>query len=140
MIAASMMIIFLILKFTNNTNGFRIYFNYHVTFVPLYFIILYGLATERGIISQVLTLPLFRKTGRSSFYPYLIHIPLISIITYSMERCFSYNEFLHRPLNVLVFILSLYTGAYLYVNHLRARKPSGPVRSDNTTIQKRNRH
>jgi peptidoglycan/LPS O-acetylase OafA/YrhL len=129
MIVAAGAIIFFSLQFPNDYNGFRIYFNYHVISVPLYFIILFGLATERGTVSWLLSLPVIRKTGRSSFYPYLIHIPLISIITFIAERYFSYQEFLHRPFHVVAFVLLMYVGSYIYVNHLRKRKPSGPQRN-----------
>lgn len=122
MIIAAGIAIFKLLQFPNDFNQFSIYFNYHVTTIPLYFIILWGLACEKGVISRLLSLPLIRKTGRSSFYPYLIHIPLISIITFISERFFSHNYFLHRPLNVVIVVVLLYAGAYLYVNHVRVKK------------------
>jgi peptidoglycan/LPS O-acetylase OafA/YrhL len=129
MIISAVTIIFFNLYFPNSYNMFKIYFAYHVILPPCYFIILFCLAVERGCIARLLSLPVIRKTGRSSFYPYLIHIPLMSILTFILERCFSYDEFLHRPLNVVVFTLLLYGGASYYVNNVRKRKPSGPLGS-----------
>ncbi|MBN1760101.1 MAG: acyltransferase [Chitinispirillaceae bacterium] len=119
-------LIFVNLQLQKSGNGLTVFLSYHVLMLPLYFIILFGLATEAGIIARLLSFPVIRKTGRSSFYPYLIHIPLISIICYICEHGFSYYKFLHRPINILMFVVVLYTGAYFYVNHIRKRKPSGP--------------
>lgn len=122
MIIAAGVAIFKMLQFPNDFNQFSIYFNYHVTIIPLYFVILWGLAREQGLLPRLLALPIIRKSGRSSFYPYLIHIPLISIITFISERFFSHHYFLHRPFNVVIVVLLLYGGAYLYVNHVRVKK------------------
>lgn len=119
-------LIFANLHLQQSDNGLTVFLSYHVLMLPLYFIVLFGLATETGLIARLLSFPVVRKTGRSSFYPYLIHIPLISIICYSCEHRFSYYRFLHHPVNILTFIIVLYTGAYFYVNHFRKRKPSGP--------------
>ena len=126
MIAGAMFLIFKNLDLQRSANGLTVFLSYHFLMLPLYFVILYGLATERGIIARLLSLSAVRKTGRSSFYPYLIHIPLVSVITYICEHGFSYYSILHHPLNIAVFTVALYTGAYFYVNHIRKRKPSGP--------------
>jgi peptidoglycan/LPS O-acetylase OafA/YrhL len=125
-IIAAGVLIYMNLYLQHGDNGLLVYLSYHLFMIPLYFILLYALATERGVIARVLSLPLVRKTGRSSFYPYLIHIPLISVIAYFCEHVLSYYKFLHRPVNIIVFTLLLYSGGYLYVNHIRKRKPSGP--------------
>ncbi len=114
------------LGFRSGGNGIVIYLSYHFFAIPIYFTILYLLALEKGCICTVLSIPIIRKTGRSSFYPYLIHIPLISVIAYICEHGFGYYQFLHRPLNILVFLIVLYSGAGIYVNRIRKRKPSGP--------------
>lgn len=119
-------LIYLNLFLQRSDNALLVYMSYHLFMSPLYFFLLYALATERGIIARTLSLPFVRKTGRSSFYPYLIHIPLISVITYFCEHYLAYYKFLHRPYNILIFTVLLYSGAYVYVNHVRKRKPSGP--------------
>jgi len=126
LIAAAGGLVIFSLWFRTADNGFFTYFSYHVLMIPLYFIILYGLAVERGVISRLLSFSFVRKTGRSSFYPYLIHIPLISVFTFILEHYFHYNTFLHHPVNIVVFMIVLYGGGYLYVNRIRKRKPSGP--------------
>ena len=133
MILAAVGAVYCTLVYRAGSTGLAVYLSYHFLMIPLYFVILYGLAVERGFISRLLSLPIIRKTGRSSFYPYLIHIPLISTIAYICEHGFGYYRFLHRPVNIVVFLLLLYSGAYVYVNHLRKRKPSGPesVMADN---------
>ncbi|MBN1577173.1 MAG: acyltransferase [Chitinispirillaceae bacterium] len=126
MTATAIMLIYHNLFLHTSNNRIIVYLSYHFFMIPLYFILLYCLATERGSIAHLLSFPIVRKTGRSSFYPYLIHIPLISTIAYICEHGFGYYKLLHHPLNIFLFMLLLYAGAYVYVNHLRKRKPSGP--------------
>ncbi|MBN1306750.1 MAG: acyltransferase [Chitinispirillaceae bacterium] len=125
-LVATIMLIYRNLLLRTSSSDIVVYLLYHFVMIPLYFILLYCLATERGGIARLLSFPVVRKTGRSSFYPYLIHIPLISTVAYICEHGLGYYKLLHRPVNVVVFMLLLYTGAYVYVNHLRKRKPSGP--------------
>jgi peptidoglycan/LPS O-acetylase OafA/YrhL len=131
MIAVAAFLVFKNLELQKNGNGLTVFLSYHFIMLPLYFVILYGLATERGFIARLLSIPVVRKTGRSSFYPYLIHIPLISCIAYICEHGFSYYKVLHHPGNVAVFVVLIYTGAYFYVNHIRKRKPTGPAATPN---------
>ncbi len=126
MITTAIALVFLNLGLQRSERPLIVYISYHVFMLPLYFVILYGLAIERGVIARVLSFEAVRKTGRSSFYPYLIHIPLISIICYICENVFSYYRFLHRPSYIALFMTALYAGSYFYVNHVRKRKPSGP--------------
>lgn len=100
------------------------YLAYHFYILPFYFILLYVMASERGIISKILGLSFIRNLGKSSFYPYLLHIPLISIITLICEKVFGYYTLLHSPLNILIFIIVLYTFSAVYVGKFRKkRKP-----------------
>lgn len=127
-IIVTLLLIISNLTLQTKNNPALTFFSYHLFMVPLYFLLLYGLATEQGFIARLLSTPIVRKTGRSSFYPYLLHIPLISYITYVCEHGFGYYKFLHRPVNIVGFMVLLYGGSYLYVNHARKRKPSGPVK------------
>lgn len=103
------------------------FISYHLFLTPFYIIILYCVAVEKGLIAKLFSLPFIRKTGRSSFYPYLIHIPLINLITYICENIFGYRKFLHIPHNILLFIVMLYGASYIYVNKIRKRKMTMPV-------------
>jgi len=126
MILSAGALIYMLARYQASRNPAVAFFTYHVCMVPLYFVVLYSLATERGIVCRLLSLSVVRKTGRSSFYPYLIHIPLISTICYVCERGFGYYTFLHHTGSIAAFILILYGGSYFYVNHIRKRRPSGP--------------
>ncbi|MFW6244606.1 MAG: acyltransferase family protein [Fibrobacterota bacterium] len=98
------------------------WFSYHVFLVPLFMIALYTLALEKGIIARILSFRFLRQTGRTSFYPYLIHIPMISLITLICDRWFGYKKFLHSPLSIAVFMIVLYGGSYLYVHRFRNKR------------------
>lgn len=109
-----------------HTTGFSLnsYLAYHVYVLPFYFILLYVVANEQGLISAILGLSFIRNIGKSSFYPYLLHIPLISLITYICENFFGYKRFLHSPLNITLFMLPLYVLSAIYVSKFRKkRKP-----------------
>jgi peptidoglycan/LPS O-acetylase OafA/YrhL len=98
------------------------FFSYHLFMVPLYLMILYAAALEKGIVARVLSFTALRKIGRTSFYPYLIHIPLMSVVTLYCERVLDYRKFMHSPLNILIFMLILYGCSYLYVYALRNKR------------------
>ncbi len=100
------------------------YLAYHVYVLPFYFILLYVVANEQGFISAILGLSFIRNIGKSSFYPYLLHIPLISLITYICENFFGYKRFLHSPINIILFMVPLYVLSAVYVSKFRKkRKP-----------------
>jgi len=98
------------------------WFSYHVFMIPLYLVIIYAVSKEKGIFAWALSRRFIQRLGRTSFYPYLLHIPLISIITTFCERVMGYKKFLHNPLNILVFMILLYGGSYLYVYAVRNKR------------------
>jgi len=98
------------------------WFSYHVFMIPLYLLIIYTVSKEKGVFARILSLKFIQKLGRTSFYPYLLHIPLISIITTYCERVMGYRKFLHNPWNILVFMLLLYGCSYLYVYAVRNKR------------------
>ena len=95
---------------------------YHSLLTPMYVVILYCLADERGLIPRILSIPFIRMIGRSSFYPYLIHIPLISSISLFCEKFLNYKKFLHEPLNITLFMVVLYGGSVLYMHKFRKKR------------------
>lgn len=120
----SLLMIYFLLHFRSKQHPLSTYLAYHAYVLPFYILLLYIVASEQGIIARILGLSFIRNIGKSSFYPYLLHIPLISLITYICERCFGYYKFLHRPLNIFLFIFLLYAGSALYVGKFRKkRKP-----------------
>ncbi|NLG18208.1 MAG: acyltransferase [Fibrobacter sp.] len=139
LIAACTYAIYMINILQAPDGGLLKYLGYHIFLTPFYCFILYLLACERGFISKILSFSVIRNTGRSSFYPYLIHIPMISAITYLCEHFLNYNRLLHSPLNVAIIVIILYGGSYLYVNFVRKRSrppTKGEAKAMRATIKK----
>ncbi|MBD3346362.1 MAG: acyltransferase family protein [Chitinivibrionales bacterium] len=88
--------------------------SYHVFVVPIYAALIYLFACGRGFLAWIMRLRLVRMLGKCSFYPYLLHIPLISWLCWGLDRWFGYTSFLHSPLNCFLFVLFLYGGSALY--------------------------
>ncbi len=127
-----LILIFKNLHFQSKEHPVLTWFSYHVFMVPLYLTALYTLALEKGLFVRILSFPVFRMAGRTSFYPYLIHIPLISIITMICEKGFGYRKFLHNPWNILVFMIILYGGSYLYVYSFRNKRRAAKAAKQQT--------
>jgi hypothetical protein len=66
MILSAGALIYMLARYQASRNPAVAFFTYHVCMVPLYFVVLYSLATERGIVCRLLSLSVVRKTGRSS--------------------------------------------------------------------------
>jgi peptidoglycan/LPS O-acetylase OafA/YrhL len=96
--------------------------SYHLLMIPIYLAAVYAMSLEKGFFARVMALDAVRKLGRTSFYPYLIHIPLISMITLFCERVLNYKKFLHSPVNTAVFITLLYACSYVYVYAVRNKR------------------
>ena len=110
------------------------WFSYHVYMIPLYLLIIYAVSFEKGIIARVLSFKIIQRMGRTSFYPYLVHIPLMSVITLICEHIWDYKKFLHVPLNIAIFMIVLYACSYLYVyairNKRRARRAASVLKTN----------
>ncbi|MDG5815433.1 acyltransferase [Chitinispirillales bacterium ANBcel5] len=124
-------LIFLNLGLQTKGNPVLTWFSYHFFMTPLYMIALYTVALQRGVISKFLSFKLFRKVGRASFYPYLLHIPLMSLTTLICENVFGYRRFLHSPINVTLFIVILYVGSYFYVDKVKSKRKKVCVKVTN---------
>jgi len=98
------------------------WFSYHVFMIPLYLLIIYTVSYEKGIIARVLSWKFIQRMGRTSFYPYLVHIPLMSVVTLICEQAWGYKKFLHVPLNIAAFMVILYGCSYLYVYAIRNKR------------------
>ncbi|MBD3419608.1 MAG: acyltransferase family protein [Chitinivibrionales bacterium] len=101
---------------------FTRWISYHIYVLPLFAIILYMFAVEKSYLSRICTFPLIRKLGQSSFYPYLLHIPLISWLCFTLERACGYRRFLHSPVNVAIFLIVLYSASSVYWNLVRQKR------------------
>lgn len=96
--------------------------SYHVFMIPIYLTAIYTMSIEKGIFARIMALRVVQRLGRTSFYPYLVHIPLISIITLFCERVLDYKKFLHSPVNIIIFITLLYVCSYVYVYAVRNKR------------------
>jgi peptidoglycan/LPS O-acetylase OafA/YrhL len=96
--------------------------SYHVLMIPVYLTAVYTMSIEKGVFARIMAQNIVQKLGRTSFYPYLIHIPLVSIITLFCERVLNYKKFLHNPINILVLMILLYACSYIYVYAFRNKR------------------
>ena len=85
--------------------GFN-YFFHHSLPIMLYGLFLVSLLTGEGFMARFFCIGIVRKIGRASFYPYLIHLPLITI---AWGIC---N--LNRPKNTILLLLFIYSVSTLY--------------------------
>ncbi|MDD5941165.1 acyltransferase [Fibrobacter sp.] len=85
--------------------GFN-YFFHHSLPIMLYGFFLVSLLTGEGFMARFFCIGIVRKIGRASFYPYLIHLPIITI---AWGIC---N--LNRPKNTILLLLFIYTVSTLY--------------------------
>jgi peptidoglycan/LPS O-acetylase OafA/YrhL len=98
------------------------FFIYH-SVMPLFFVcIVYLVASEKGIIPRFLAIKFVRQMGRSSFYPYLLHIPFFAWIAFIAEIFINNTKLLHKPQNVWICIFILYMGSYVYVNKFKKKR------------------
>ncbi|MCF0221212.1 MAG: acyltransferase [Fibrobacter sp.] len=97
------------------------YFCHHSLPILLYGMFLLSLLSGKGFMARIFCVGIVRKVGKASFYPYLIHLPLISI---AWGMC---N--LNTPANTLKFMLFVYTISTLY-NELKTwrKKKSKPAK------------
>lgn len=82
---------------------------HHSVAVLIYGGLIVSITSSKGWLSKIFCVPLIRSIGRASFYPYLIHLPLITI---AWGFC---N--MNRPLSTVVFLLFIYTISTLYQKH-----------------------
>ena len=68
----------------------------------------------KGFLARIFCIPLVRTVGRASFYPYLLHLPLITI-GWGITN-------MNTPQATLVLIAFLYTVSPLYLNFKTKRK------------------
>ena len=139
LLIASAFAIYNLLSLKSPDNKFLAFMTYHLFLTPIFCLILFLLTSELGFISRILSISFIRNTGRSSFYPYLIHIPLVSSVAFILERYFNYYRLLHSPVNITIIIFVLYGGSYVYVNYIRKRSRP-PGKKEGREIREARRH
>lgn len=97
---------------------------HHSVAVLLYGGLIVSLTTSKGWLSKIFCVSWIRSVGRASFYPYLIHLPLITI---GWSVC---N--MNSPVATVVFLVFIYTVSTLYQRHKdnlrRRKKMAAPLR------------
>lgn len=83
------------------------YFIHHSIPIFIYGLFVLSLLSGKGFMARFFCIGLVRHVGRASFYPYLIHLPLITI---AWGIC---N--LNCPKNTILFMLFVYTISTLYM-------------------------
>lgn len=102
------------------------YFAHHSVPIMLYGLFLVSLLSGKGFMARLFAIGIIRKVGKASFYPYLIHLPLITI---AWGMC---N--LNQPLNTLKFMLFVYTVSTLYSEFKTWRRKKAKAKAAQTNV------
>ncbi len=89
-----------------------VYWNFvchHSVAVLIYGLLVVSLATTKGWLSWIFCIKPIRAVGKASFYPYLLHLPFISIF-------WAFTDMNNWKATV-VFLVFLYTVSTLYQKH-----------------------
>lgn len=90
------------------------YFIHHSLPVFIYGMFVLSLLSGKGFMARFFCIGIVRRVGRASFYPYLIHLPIITI---AWGLC---N--LNTPKNTILLMLFIYTVSTLYMEFKVWRK------------------
>lgn len=106
--------LYLSLFFLNTNNSGWNYINHHSLPILIYGIFIISLTSGEGLLARFFCIKSVRAIGRASFYPYLIHLPLISI---AWGLC---N--LNTPKNTILFLIFVYAVSTFYMEVKIRRK------------------
>ena len=107
---AALLVILYVSLFTMKSNSVAWNFIcHHTVAVMIYGGLIISITTSKGFLSRIFCIPIIRSIGRASFYPYLIHLPLITI---GWSLC---N--MNRPSSTVIFLIFIYTISTLYQKH-----------------------
>lgn len=134
LIAATFGLIFGNLLLQLGSGPFVKYLGYHALALPLFALLVYRFARGTGFFPRFTSIPLVRRLGQASFYPYLLHIPCMGWLTWALGELAGYPTFLHYAVNVFLFVAMLYGGSMVYMEMLsrkrrRARQQRAPQRA-----------
>jgi peptidoglycan/LPS O-acetylase OafA/YrhL len=101
------------LAFKNESHPIHSWLAYHFVMLPLYGGLIWSLARSSGVFTRFFSFGLLSGLGKSSFYPYLLHVPLASLVQIT-GRYLGYPNPLSSLYAGLAFIVVLYGGSYLY--------------------------
>ncbi|NLB63421.1 MAG: acyltransferase [Fibrobacter sp.] len=101
------------LRFKNDHGLFAAWFTHHVIRTAIYGVIIWFLAKDKGLISRIFTLKPVKVIGKSSFYPYLWHVPLLNLV-YQVTRSFNYHKAFYKMWHLFAFLIVLYGFSVLF--------------------------
>lgn len=107
-------LLYLSLFFLNTASSAWNYINHHSLPILIYGLLIISLTSGKGLLARFFCIKPIRAIGRASFYPYLIHLPLISI---AWGLC---N--LNTPKNTILFLIFIYAISTFYMEFKKSRK------------------
>lgn len=115
-------------QYTSSLGELLLWITNHVLRPILYGILIFSIAGTKGPMQWLLALPPVRILGRASFYPYLLHIPLMSLTSAVAEIFFAYRTWLHHPVNIMIFCFLLYFSSAIFEYYKRKQPRHIPSR------------
>ena len=109
-IQAGLLLLLYVSVFTLHSKS--VYWNFvchHSVAVLIYGLLVVSLATTKGWLAWIFCIKPIRAVGKASFYPYLLHLPFISIF-------WAFTDMNNWKATV-VFLVFLYTISTLYQKH-----------------------
>lgn len=82
------------------------YINHHSVSILFYGALILSLTASRGFLGMIFRIPPIRAVGRASFYPYLIHLPVITL-------CWHFTD-LNQPSQTIIFLVLVYGASTCY--------------------------
>ncbi|MBD3239628.1 MAG: acyltransferase family protein [Chitinivibrionales bacterium] len=122
LIAATFALIFGNLLLQARGGLFVKYLGYHALALPLFALLVYRFGRGTGLFPRFTSIPLVRRLGQASFYPYLLHIPCMGWLTWALAHFAGYRAFLHYGVNVFLFVALLYVGSMVYMEMLSRKR------------------
>jgi peptidoglycan/LPS O-acetylase OafA/YrhL len=113
-IVAGLVASWAILKLHYGTPEFWKWYGHHGLAMLLYGWLIWHFAWNQGYISRLFSFRAIRAVGRASFYPYLLHLPLISW-TVLGAQALGFSGFFKLWWQPIVFLIVLYSVSALYV-------------------------
>lgn len=90
-----------------------------------------SLIPAKGFLARFFCVPIVRTIGRASFYPYLLHLPLITI-GWGATSVLGWQKFnMNSPFATLLLVIILYTASPLYLNFKTKRKKAKAAQAGN---------
>ncbi len=110
LVIALIFLLYFFLQIRDSLNMVLYYMSYHTWTMPVYGVLIYKLCRKRGLIGKLFTFHWVRWIGQSSFYPYLLHVPLIGWTCWFCEKVLGYKSFMHHTYTIFGFMFLLYLG------------------------------